>query len=115
LLKLFEKKCNNCEKDALGLNKSEISHYISKINQQWKLNHNGKKISRRFNFPIYSKTIAFVNAVAWIATQEGHHPLMRMGYGYCDVTYTTTSIDALTENDFICAAKIDYIMKGEVS
>jgi len=40
---------------------------------------------------------------------------MRMGYGYCDVIYTTTSIDALTENDFICAAKIDYIMKGEVS
>ena len=115
MLKLFEKKCNNCEKDALSLNKSEISYYISKINQQWKLNHNGKKISRRFNFPIYSKTIAFVNAVAWIATQEGHHPLMRMGYGYCDVTYTTTSIDALTENDFICAAKIDYIMKGEVS
>jgi len=115
LLKLFEKKCNNCEKDAIGLNESEISVYINKINKHWKLSHNGKNISKRFNFPVYSKTIAFVNAVAWIATQEGHHPMMRIGYGYCEVCYSTTSIDALTENDFICAAKIDYIMKDEAS
>jgi len=110
LSKLFEKKCNNCEKDAVPLIHEDIIKYLKQINEQWIFDKTSKTISRHFSFPIYSGTIAFVNAVAWIAVKEGHHPVMQIGYGYCDITFTTNAINALTENDFICASKIDLLI-----
>jgi|TARA_B110000914_G_scaffold224729_1_gene243335 4a-hydroxytetrahydrobiopterin dehydratase len=110
LTKLIEKKCNNCEKDAVALCREDVIRYSKQINKDWLLDDAKKIINRRFSFPIYSKTIAFVNAVAWIAVKEGHHPIMQIGYGYCDIKFTTNAIDALTENDFICAAKIDHLV-----
>jgi 4a-hydroxytetrahydrobiopterin dehydratase len=50
-----------------------------------------------------------VNALAWIVNQESHHPDLKMGYNYCEVTFTTHAIDGLSENDFICAAKVDSL------
>ena len=107
---LIEKKCKNCEEDAKPLNKKELNLLLESINKEWLLNTSRKAISRRFTFPIYSKTIAFVNAVAWIATDEGHHPEILFGYNYCEIKYSTHAIQALTENDFICAAKIDLLV-----
>ncbi|HEY5654384.1 MAG TPA: 4a-hydroxytetrahydrobiopterin dehydratase, partial [Woeseiaceae bacterium] len=46
---------------------------------------------------------------AWVATVEGHHPDLQVGYGRCHVTYTTHAIGGLSQNDFICAAKIDQL------
>ena len=54
--------------------------------------------------------MGFVNAVAWIANQEGHHPDIRLGYNYCHITYTTHALNGLSENDFICAAKINQLL-----
>jgi 4a-hydroxytetrahydrobiopterin dehydratase len=54
--------------------------------------------------------MGFVNAVAWIANSEGHHPDLEVAYAKCVVNYTTHAIDGLTENDFICAAKIDRLL-----
>ena len=110
LSKLFEKKCNNCEKDAIPLSHEDIIKYLKQVNKDWVFDKTSKTICRHFSFPIYSSTIAFVNAVAWIAVKEGHHPIMQIGYGYCDIKFTTNAINALTENDFICAAKIDHLM-----
>ena len=53
--------------------------------------------------------MGFVNAVAWVATVEGHHPDLEVSYGHCVVNYTTHAIGGLSENDFICAAKIDRL------
>ena len=53
--------------------------------------------------------MAFVNAVAWIANVEDHHPDLEVGYDYCRVTFATHSIGGLSENDFICAAKVDAL------
>jgi len=50
--------------------------------------------------------MAFVNAAAWIAHTEDHHPELEVGYNRCRVRYTTHAIGGLSENDFICAAKI---------
>src|SRR5690606_41495177 len=69
----------------------------------------GKSIKRSFSFPAFSWTMAFVNAVAWIATTEGHHPELTVNYGRRVVRYTTTAIDGLSDNDFICAAKVDRL------
>ena len=82
------------------------------LHDEWNLSEDGKSISRTFDFPAFSRTIAFTNAVAWIATVEGHHPEMTVSYGRCFVLYKTTAIDGLSDNDFICAAKIDRITAG---
>ena len=107
---LIEKKCKNCEEDAVALSETEIKVHLEELNQEWSVGEDGKSIERNYTFPIYSRTIAFVNAVAWIATEEGHHPEMTVGYNYCKISYSTHSIDALTKNDFICAAKIDLLV-----
>lgn len=67
-------------------------------------------IERTFTFKNYYHTLAFVNAVAWIAHQEDHHPELSFGYKQCRVRYTTHAVGGLSENDFICAAKVDRLL-----
>ncbi len=67
----------------------------------------GNEITKTFEFRNYYQTIAFVNASAYISHQENHHPDLLVGYKTCKVTYTTHAIGGLSENDFICAAKLD--------
>jgi len=88
---------------------TQAAESLAALHTDWKLNEDGKSIVRMFDFPAFSRTIAFTNAVAWIATTEGHHPEMTVSYSRCAVAYKTTAIDGLSENDFICAAKIDRI------
>jgi 4a-hydroxytetrahydrobiopterin dehydratase len=64
-------------------------------------------LSKEFAFPDYRHTIAFVNAVAWIAHQQDHHPEMNVSYDRCRVSFNTHSIGGISENDFICAARIE--------
>ena len=71
----------------------------------------GGAISKTFNFKNYYETIAFVNAIAWIAHHEDHHPDLEVGYNRCKVTYSTHSVGGLSENDFICAAKVERLMR----
>ncbi len=52
----------------------------------------------------------FINAMASIANAEDHHPDFSAGYNYCQVKYTTHAIDGLSENDFICAAKLNKLL-----
>ena len=68
-----------------------------------------KTIRKDFHFKNYYQTTAFVNAVAWISHREDHHPDLTMGYNNCRVEYTTHAIGGLSENDFICAAKVDTL------
>jgi 4a-hydroxytetrahydrobiopterin dehydratase len=75
----------------------------------WTLASDGKEIRRAFAFENYYHTIAFVNAVAWIANREDHHPDLTVGYGNVTVALSTHSVGGLSENDFICAAKIDAL------
>jgi 4a-hydroxytetrahydrobiopterin dehydratase len=55
--------------------------------------------------------MAFVNALAYIANVENHHPDLAVGYNYCNVTFMTHALGGLTHNDFICAAKIDALIE----
>lgn len=63
-----------------------------------------------FSFKDYHRTLAFVNAVAWIAHREDHHPEMVVSYNRCDVAYNTHSIGGISLNDFICAAQINALL-----
>jgi len=99
-------RCVGCEGGIAPLTSDEITTLHPQI-KDWQVSADHKFISRRFEFKGFYKTMAFVNAVAWIANQENHHPDMEVGYNYCLVKYTTHAIDGLSKNDFICAAKID--------
>ncbi len=106
---LADRKCKPCEGGVKPLASDQAKKMMSALNADWSLDSNERNISRLFAFPAFSRTIAFTNAVAWIATVEGHHPEMTVNYASCKVSYTTNAIDGLSDNDFICAAKIDRI------
>lgn len=109
MTELVDKRCKPCEGGTEPLDKSAVKELMSALDPGWAVGDDGKSISREFTFPAYSWTMAFTNAVAWIATTEGHHPDMTVSYGRCVVRYSTHAIDGLSDNDFICAAKVDRI------
>jgi 4a-hydroxytetrahydrobiopterin dehydratase len=66
-------------------------------------------IEKTFRFADYHRTMAFVNAVAWIAHREDHHPDIAFGYNRCTLRFNTHSVGGISINDFICAAKVDAL------
>lgn len=66
-------------------------------------------LERRFKFVDFHHTMAFVNAVAWVAHREDHHPDLLVGYDHCTLRFSTHSVGGITVNDFICAAKVDAL------
>jgi 4a-hydroxytetrahydrobiopterin dehydratase len=92
---------------APALDQPAIDALLAQI-PQWQVD--GARIVREFSLRDYRETIAFVNAVAWLAEGENHHPELAVGYGRCTVAFTTHSAgNALSLNDFICAARIDAL------
>jgi len=67
-------------------------------------------IEKTFSFKNYHETIAFVNALAWIAHAEDHHPELSVSFSRCVVRFGTQSIGGISINDFICAAKADALI-----
>ena len=104
---LLKRKCTPCEGGVEPLTTDQVAELMSALHPDWKLCASEKDISREFQFAGFAKTMAFTNAVAWIATTEGHHPEMTVNYGTCLIRYTTNAIGGLSDNDFICAAKVD--------
>ncbi len=101
---LLKKHCShdNIEPIKLG----EAKYYLENVTD-WAIQ--GNKITKRFNFKNFKETIKFVDKVAKIAEQENHHPYMEVAYNFVIINLTTRSIQGLSENDFILAAKIDTI------
>jgi 4a-hydroxytetrahydrobiopterin dehydratase len=66
-------------------------------------------IQKRYEFPDYHHTMAFVNALAWVAHVEDHHPDLLVSYNRCTVRFNTHSVGGISINDFICAAKVDAL------
>lgn len=112
--KLANKHCRPCEGGVAPLNSDQAKELLRALHDDWELSDDGLEISRVFKFPAYGRTIAFTNAVAWIAISEGHHPVLTVSYGACEVRYTTHAINGLSDNDFICAAKIDRLVEGSI-
>lgn len=69
----------------------------------------GGKLVKTFHFANYHETLAFVNASAWISHHEDHHPELTVTYNACRVAYDTHSVNGLSRNDFICAAKLEAL------
>lgn len=109
---LASRRCKPCEGGVEPLSADQARQLLKALHDDWGLSDDGLQISRCFKFPAYSRTLGFSNAVAWIAISEGHHPELIINYGTCEVSYTTHAINGLSDNDFICAAKIDRLWDG---
>ena len=108
MTELTAKRCVPCEGGVAPMDAGAARDMLGQLND-WELDESGKEISRSFTFKNYYRTMAFVNALAWIAHQEDHHPDLQVGYNRVQVRFSTHSIGGLSENDFICAAKIDAL------
>ncbi|MCB1756736.1 MAG: 4a-hydroxytetrahydrobiopterin dehydratase [Gammaproteobacteria bacterium] len=109
---LHQQKCVACEGGVDPIEKEAASNLMPQLDEAWHLSDDGKHISRTFSFKNYYQTMAFANAVAYVAHQEDHHPDMQISYRDCHVDYTTHAIGGLSQNDFICAAKLDRLLIG---
>ena len=78
----------------------------------WSLTGNGPDVAieRSFRFANYHETMAFVNAVAFIAHTQDHHPDLSVHYGRCVVRWNTHDVQGLSATDFDCAARVDALL-----
>lgn len=107
---LAQQHCAPCEGGTKPLDDATIGERLTELSDHWQ-QQDGGTIRGDFEFKNYYQTQAFVNAVAWLAHREDHHPDITFGYKNCSVALTTHAIGGLSDNDFILAAKIDRLLE----
>ena len=107
---LTQLKCEPCSGNTTKLSSEDIQKKLSELNE-WQLNDNKEMIFRKFNFKNFKKALHFINLVGELAEEEGHHPDISLGWGYCLIMIHTHAIKGLSINDFILASKIDQIIE----
>ena len=105
-MELSKQKCVSCEGGALPMAEEEVAEYMKKV-EGWATDN--KKINKTFKFVDFKEAMKFVNEVADLAEDEGHHPNINISYNEVEIILWTHAIDGLSTNDFILAAKIDEI------
>jgi 4a-hydroxytetrahydrobiopterin dehydratase len=103
---LRRKKCAPCEGGTAPMTPAQVGQFLKGL-EGWEYREG--KVQKTFRFANYHESMAFVNATAWISHREDHHPDIALGYNQVTVAYMTHSIKGISENDFICAAKIDAL------
>ena len=101
-------KCAPCSGKTPKLNFKEINKNLNKL-KNWEINNDKEMIFKKFIFKSFKKALNFTNIVGQIAEEEGHHPDISLGWGYCLIMIHTHAIKGLSINDFILASKIDQI------
>lgn len=92
------------------LSPERTASLLDALPEGWRLIDDGSAITKTFRFPDYHRTMAFVNALAYIAHAEDHHPDLGVHYDRCLVRYSTHDVGGLSINDFICAAKTEALL-----
>ena len=105
-MKLTEMKCVPCEGGTPPFDQKKIAQYVKQLPKGWQV-LGGKRLQKEFKFKNFPQTMSFVNKIALIAQEEGHHPDMEVHYSRVLVEFSTHAIGGLSENDFIMAAKIE--------
>ena len=100
----------HCQRDTTRLSAEAVRELMQELHGDWSADDDAQRMRRSFRFKNYYQTIAFVNALAWIAHREDHHPDLEVGYSRCTVNFSTHSVGGLSENDFICAVRIDSLV-----
>jgi len=105
---LSQRHCQALKGSEHLLPTDTVTTYLVAL-KDWKLVENDQAISKTFHFDNYYKTMAFVNALAFIAHREDHHPDLGVHYNRCVVRFSTHDVGGLSQNDFICAAKLECL------
>ena len=103
---LIDDRCRPLRGPEHRLDASQIVVLLKQIDG-WAIDQ--ERLHREFHFADYKSTLLFVNAVAWLAEREDHHPDLEVGYSRVKVAYSTHDVGGLSLNDFICAAKIEAL------
>jgi 4a-hydroxytetrahydrobiopterin dehydratase len=106
---LAQRRCVPCEGGTAPLTRGAADELLLRLDPAWTLDEKATSLRREFSFRDFYRTMSFVNALAHVANIEDHHPDLEVGYNVCRVRYSTHAIGGLSENDFICAAKLDQI------
>ena len=107
-LSLQQQRCTH--QSGAALSPAEQQILLSQL-QGWGIDASvpGGVLFKTFKLPDFHRTMAFVNAVAWIAHEQDHHPDMAVSYNQCGIRWSTHSVNGLSINDFICAARVDAL------
>lgn len=108
LIPLAQAHCSARKGSEHKLTQARVAELILEV-PAWSLTEEGRALCRTFRFDNYYQTMAFVNALAYIAHAEDHHPDLGVHYDRAMVRYSTHDVGGLSENDFICAAKADLL------
>lgn len=104
---LAKAKCTP-QKGGKALTDAQITTQLAQLTS-WEVSKG--ELVKTFSFKNYYETMAFVNAAAWVSHREDHHPDLKVGYNKCQVHYSTHDVNGLSNNDFICAAKLDALFE----
>jgi len=110
--KLASESCEACRIDAPKLSDAEINDLLNDIDGWDLITEPVKQLKKEFNFADYQSSLAFVNAIAAMADQEDHHPLMTLEWGKVTILWWSHKIEGLHKNDFICASKTESLYKA---
>lgn len=102
--------CKPYKSGSPPLARAERDELLARL-PDWTTSADEKSISRRVAFKNFHETMGFVNAVAWLANKEDHHPDLQVSYGQCVVSFWTHTVGGLSLSDFICAAKVDALLR----
>jgi 4a-hydroxytetrahydrobiopterin dehydratase len=102
---LATQKCAPCEGGTPALKGRALEEFAEKLGHGWKI-IDDHHLEKEFEFKDFQQALAFTNQVGALAEEQGHHPDISLGWGKVRVTLWTHSVDGLSENDFILAAKI---------
>lgn len=108
---LAEQDCRPVPPGTPPLERSAVTQLLTQV-PGWVVNEAGNEITRTFKFASYYETMAFVNALAWVAHRQDHHPDLEVGYNRCRVRFSTHTVNGLSRNDFVCAAKVNALLPG---
>ena len=103
---------NAIHQNRRALSATEVVSHLSKLNGEqalgWRLIDGA--LEKTFSFKNYHETIGFVNAIAFIANAEDHHPDLAVSYGRCTVRFNTHDVNGISVSDFFCASKVDALL-----
>ena len=105
---LVRRKCKPCEGGVEPMTPTQVDRMLKGLSG-WE--YNNGLVQKTFKFRNHYETMAFVNATAWISHREDHHPDISVGFSQATVAYMTHAIGGISENDFICAAKVDALFE----
>lgn len=105
----ISQRCEPCAEGTPPVSEADVQEELKEL-PGW--SYSDGAIEKTFSFKNYYETTAFVQAAAWIAHREDHHPDISFGYKQCVITYSTHSVGGISRNDLICAAKTNALLEG---